>query len=416
MRPGRIKRYYNGVEMPRTTICCSALALALTASLVVSSPNLVLGAPQARSVRQTHAADDKTPLSMFPLTTSWTLPLNNALTCRPAYDEARGFFPIEGDRLVAYELAEGRQLWIASIRAIMEPATGDGLVFVVQPDGLAALRALDGTLVWDLPLADPLAVPPVWDNGWLVTATTTGAVSALRATDGSPIWRQEIGAPAHAPPALAADRVYIATTDSRIVALQVENGSPLWQQRLAKPGNDILSLEDRLYLGSEDNYFYCLDARDGAERWRWRTGGNATGRAVADERAVYFVSFDNVLRALNRHSGVQRWKTPLPLRPSSGPVKALETLLVAGLTPSLRGYNTSDGKAAGDVAITGELAAPPHVFQPARTALPSVIVVTGDIGKGATVTALTRSFEPANAPVAELPNSVPVPPILPPHP
>src|SRR5206468_3221801 len=216
------------------------------------------------------------------LTTSWTLPLNNALTCRPAYDEARGFFPIEGDRLVAYELAEGRQLWIASIRAIMEPATGDGLVFVVQPDGLAALRALDGTLVWELPLADALAVPPVWDNGWLVTATTTGAVSALRATDGSPIWRQEIGAPAHAPPALAADRVYIATTDSRVVALQVENGSPLWEQRLAKPGNDILALDDRLYLGSEDNYFYCLDARDGAERWRWRTGGNATGHAVAD--------------------------------------------------------------------------------------------------------------------------------------
>src|SRR5205814_2620402 len=143
--------------MPRTTICCSALALAVTASLAVSSPNPAFGAPQVRSVKQTHAADDRTPLSMFPLTTSWTLALNNALTCRPGYDDARGFFPIEGDRLVAYELAEGRQLWIASIRAIMEPATGDGLVFVVQPDGLAALRARDGTFVWELPLADPLA-------------------------------------------------------------------------------------------------------------------------------------------------------------------------------------------------------------------------------------------------------------------
>ena len=71
-------------------------------------------------------------------------------------------------------------------------------------------------------------------------------------------------------------------------------------------------------------------AADGRVDWRWRTGGDVIGMPVADERYVYFVSLDNVLRALNMVSGGQQWMRPLPMRPTWGPVKAGATIVVAG--------------------------------------------------------------------------------------
>ena len=67
--------------------------------------------------------------------------------------------------------------------------------------------------------------------------------------------------------------------------------------------------------------------------WRWRTGGDVLGTAVVDARRVYFVSFDNILRALDRRSGAQRWKRPLPFRPLTGPLMAGATIITSGVTP-----------------------------------------------------------------------------------
>jgi outer membrane protein assembly factor BamB len=360
------------------------------------------------------STSDRAPLSLFPVTPAWTLALNNAITAPPAYDSTRGYFSIEGDRLAAYDLTRGTQLWVVPAHSDMEPAVGDGLIFLAKPGALAALQATDGSTAWEVPFADTLAVPLVWDNGWLVAATSASAILAFRSSDGQLIWRRDIGGgPAHAPPMLAADRVYVPTVDARVVALRVDTGEPVWQHRLGGAANEILALDERLYLGSTDKFFYCLNTSDGREEWRWRTGGDAIGRPVVDERTVYFVSLDNVLRALNRNSGVQRWKSPLPLRPTSGPAKAGETIVVTGVAPMLRGFNAKDGKAAGDLPTGGEIAAPLHVFNDSTRPLPVLILLTRDIVKGATVTALTRSIEPVIAPVVPLPNAMPLAPTLP---
>ena len=387
--------------MRRTTICCSALALIAASSLFGTAQTT-----PARRVKQTSAADDRTPLSLFPLKPLWTLALNNAIMAPPAFDATRGFFPLEGDQIAAYDLVSGEQLWVTPARTRVEPAAGDDLVFVVEPGVLAARYATDGDIAWELPFTDTLAVPPVWDNGWLITASTTGEVIAFRAKDGQLIWRRNIGAPAHARPALSADRVYLPMSDSRVVALRVETGAPLWERRLGGAANDILALDERIYLGSQDKYMYCLNTEDGAVDWRWQTGGPVIGLPVVDERTVFFVSLDNVLRALNRSSGVQRWKSALPLRPASGPLKAGDTLVVTGVSPALRAYKVQDGKPAGDLPAAGELAAPPHLFTWPSEPFPIVVAVTRDLVKGSTVAAWTRSFDPAIAAITPLPNLI----------
>ena len=61
---------------------------------------------------------DRTPLPLTPVQTVWNLALNNALAMPPAYDGPMAYFPIDGDRIVAYEILSGAQKWLTKARAL----------------------------------------------------------------------------------------------------------------------------------------------------------------------------------------------------------------------------------------------------------------------------------------------------------
>src|SRR5262245_869899 len=238
----RISRYYSGVAIRRTTICCSAIALVAAWCVNVAAQTAT---SPVRQVKQTRSADDKRPLQLFPLATVWTLALNNALTAAPAFDDTRGFFPLEGPQFAAYDLIGRRQLWIAPVRTTVEPVVGDGVVFVFEEGSLAALRAANGDVAWKVPFMETLAAPPTLAGTWLIAATTTGDIVANRASDGSVVWRRHLNAPAHARPEIKGTRIFVPTSDAHVIALDLNTGSPLWDRRLGKPGNEILATNER---------------------------------------------------------------------------------------------------------------------------------------------------------------------------
>jgi hypothetical protein len=126
----------------------------------------------------------------------------------------------------------------------------------------------------------------------------------------------------------------------------------------------VLPLDDRLFVGSTDNFFYCLATDNGRVKWRWRTGADVIGLPIVDAHSVYFVSLDNVLRALDRRDGHQRWKRPLPVRPLSGPIQVGDRLLVAGLGSEASAYRMRDGVLVAAVVSPAELAAVPYAAPP----------------------------------------------------
>lgn len=376
----------------RTTRCCSAIALILLAA-----------------ASRAAAAGPPPPLPFVPTRVVWSLPLNNAVTGPPAYDGTRAFIPIAGDRLVAYDLKTGTLTWTVSAAPALPLAAGDGLVFLVEKDALVARHQSDGSRSWRAPLEFALAVPPVYDNGWLILAGTTGTIVALSAKDSRVIWRHEIGVPPHARPALSADRVYVPAANAHVIALRVETGDQIWDRRLGGDPNDILALDDRLYLGAKDKYLYCIDSASGIVEWRsMRTGSDVVGLPAYDDDTVYFVSLDNVVRAVSRRSGVQRWMKQLPLRPSGGPLRAGGTIIVPGAAASLPTFNAKDGTPVGSLPAAPELAALPYVLDDPRNPLPTVAILTKDLAKGlaATVSLLTRGLDPAPAPVGALPGAI----------
>lgn len=379
------RRYYKRCIVPRVTTSCSAIALCLLLTVITSAQ------PPAQP-----------PLPLFPLQDAWNQPLGSIVTAAPAFAGERAFFPVEGGHLEAFDIAAGAPVWRADAAAATMPATGDGLVFAAGQDRLTALKQDTGEVAWQLPFAAALAVPLVWDNGWLIAADMEGTLFAFRATDGVLIWRQALGAHVHAAPALAADRVYASLDDGRVLSLDVASGERRWERQLGGPPNEMLALDERIYVGSDDNFLYCLMAGSGEVAWRWRTGGDVIGVPVVDESRVYFVSRDNVLRALDRRSGAQRWKRALATRPTRGPVRSGDVLLVSGLTPKIYGFSLKDGAPAGDLSTPGELAAAPYVLTVG--AVPQVVVVARDLTHGTRVLAMKRNLEPPmNAPMREWP-------------
>jgi outer membrane protein assembly factor BamB len=350
---------------------------------------------------------------LFPIRAAWTLALDNALTAPPGFSETRGFFPIEGDRLVAYDVVTGTLEWIVSAQTEWPPVAGGDMIFLGPPGSLVALHEQDGTVAWQAALDEPLSNHVVWGAGWLVATTKSGRVLAFRAADGELLWEHEAGTRVHAPPAFGGDRLYLSLENAHVVALDLMNGEVQWERRLGGPPNDALVLEDRVYVGSDDNFFYCLRTKDGEIEWRWRTGGDVIGTPIAAADRVYFVSRDNVLRGLDRFHGAQRWKRALTLRPTRGLVRAGDTLLVSGAAPRAAAFNMKDGTPAGEVTAAGELAGPPHVISAAAAGLPMVVVAGRDIVKGAIVSAMIRSIDPIMAPFSPLLNPLPAPALQP---
>jgi outer membrane protein assembly factor BamB len=365
-----------------------------------------------RAVKQTRAADDKTPLSLFPVTQIWSLNLEKVLTAPPAFRSRYAVFALEDEQIAAYDLESGARLWISNLTTTVQPAIGTTAVYVRTEDALVALSLSTGEAVWTQSFDDELAVPPVVAGDRVIVSTLDGDVIALRGTDATELWRRRLSAAASSAPAFTATRLFVPTADSMVAALDVENGAVVWSRHLGGIGHDILANADRIFLGAQDRYFYCLEVKDGEIAWRWATGADAIGRPVGDDRTVYFVSLDNVLRALNRGSGVQRWKSPLPIRPIAGPLKYRETLVVAGTSPTLQAYSTRDGKEQGrPYTVSTELSAPPQLIESRARVFPLLLTISSDIVGRATANAPPRELEPASQSFVPLPNVEKVSPL-----
>jgi outer membrane protein assembly factor BamB len=213
-----------------------------------------------------------------------------------------------------------------------------------------------------------------------VAGNARGEVSLIRAQDGRRAWQQALGSPLRARPALDRDRLFVSLDDGRVMAVTLATGDKVWERKLGGPPGDLVVSDDRIYAGSLDNNFYCLALSDGRVKWRWLTGGDIVGRPVVDRARTYFLSLDNLLRALDRRSGVQRWKAPLPNRSLYGPLVFADMFLASGIAPILNAFRIRDGLACGShtIAVDANLVGPPHIQEGLIEIDVTLFFVTGD--------------------------------------
>jgi len=192
-----------------------------------------------------------------------------------------------------------------------------------------------------------------------------------------------------------------------VLALNLKDGSVVWEQFLSGGVTAIAAHHGRVYAGAGDKLFYCLDGKKGERRWAFKLGALAVGHVAVDDTLVYVASLNNVVWALDREGGNQRWQVGLRQRPSPG-------VYVAGHVAFAPVASTElpmlyDGRSAGLLGLPGEGLA---------TALPSiretpdgtiVYTVTGSLANEWNLTKFAPAGEAALIPFPTLEKTPGVP-------
>lgn len=306
----------------------------------------------------------------------WLVAFDAPPSAAPAYDAGAAYVPLRTGAVAAVDLERGTVLWRRELATAIAPATGDGLVFLAADGRLEAVASSNGATRWRTSLPGRL-VTVTWDTGWLLCSTEDGDLAALRASDGQLVWRTTLGKALVVPPAAALDRVYLALDGAEVVSLALATGARGWSRTLSGRITGVSAVDRQLIVGTTDNAVFSLDLDSGRQRWRWRVGADASGPATSDDRHIYFVARDNVLRAVARGGGSLRWTADLPSRPLGGP-QVFQGAVFVPLATSIAAFDPVTGKPLGSIPASGELSTAPHVRTGPRPTGARLVAMTRD--------------------------------------
>jgi outer membrane protein assembly factor BamB len=301
-----------------------------------------------------------------PADAHWTVGIPAAPMFPPVIAAGRLYVTTLPGLLAARDIVDGHELWRADLIPDQQVATDDTHVYVAGGEAVHALDAKTGARTWRTPTGT-LTAPPVAKDGWVIV-TPARRIVALRAADGSEVWSRE-NALQRERVTISGDILIVPLRSGVVQALDLRTGKTLWERRVGGIPAESLVVGDRLYLGATDKMFYCLKLATGEFDWRWRVGAEIRGSAAADAERVYFAGLDNVVRAVDRISGAQRWQQGVPFRPLIGPQVAAGVVLVAGPVADVRLLNVLTGAESGKLSFPDPLATAPAIAEIAGSVL-----------------------------------------------
>lgn len=333
----------------------------------------------------------------FPIAESWTIDLKDGLSAPPVLDEARAYVAFRSGQVAAIDLNDKKELWRID-KAVTSPmAVGGGLLFVSAGDAIEAIRGADHATVWTVPRITTTA-PLVAADDWLIAVTDTDVV-AIAAKDGRIIWRKPAGGITLAP-AVDTDHVYVGAKDGRLLALTLEKGDVSWEAFVPEGVTALGAYRGLVYAGGGDKVFYCFKTGKRPD-WQRRIGSTLVGRIAVDEERVYFAARDNVVYALDRSSGVQRWQQSLRSRPFDG-VAARGHIVFAPIPwHELPMLFDGNGKPSGTLSLPGDvvLGLPPVIDETATGV--RALVATGGLANQWRLSLFASTGESSLVPVAD---------------
>jgi len=209
------------------------------------------------------------------------------------------YFCYEDGSVWAVNASTGVPNWVFNTFGSVDtsPAVWNGEVFVNVSGGLLALRATDGSELWDVTSGTIQGTPVV--AAGKVYVGEDESFFAVNASNGNSDWEFDLGSldVFQATPAVANGRVYAPATDDHLYVLNSYQGSLEWMLSthgaLASPAiaNGVT------YVGGADGTVYALDASTGSVLWTASTGGAITSSPAVANGKVYVAAGDGKVYA-----------------------------------------------------------------------------------------------------------------------
>jgi outer membrane protein assembly factor BamB len=215
--------------------------------------------------------------------------------------------------------------------------TGKRRVFAGSRDnGLYALRAQDGSVLWRFETLGPVQCEPLYDRkeDTLYFGSNDGALYKVDATTGKLLWRFATGAEVARRVVLRGGVVYAVNANDTVVAINAKSGAMVWNQhRPPALGMEVAGYAGPLvwrglvYAGFSDGTVTAYDARTGEERWapvdlsavaeqtlgELPTYLDVDTTPIADvldnQPVIYVASYEGGVFALNGDTGARVWSS-----------------------------------------------------------------------------------------------------------
>jgi outer membrane protein assembly factor BamB len=373
------------VETPATTISCRFVASATLFLLLVFTVAATPASPQE-----------------LPPGIRWSVAIAAAPSSMPTVSGDRVFVATLPGVVTVHDIKDGREVWREPINAEQPIVVEGPHVFIASAEAVHALQVADRAVAWRTSTG-MITAPLVVKEGWVVAASETRML-ALRASDGSVVWQRETALQRERA-AIDGNTLFVPLANGRLQAVDLANGALRWERPLGGSPAEPLVVGDRLYVGATDKRFYCVNTSNGDIKWTIKVGSSIRGRASTDGERVFYAGLDNLIRAISRGSGSQRWQRGIPFRPFAGPLVAGGSVFVAGPINEVRMLSVVTGAETGKITFPEPLVTAPAVGRASG----------GEVVVAAVTGGLNESWKLSLAsPVAPKPSATPQqrPPVL----
>jgi outer membrane protein assembly factor BamB len=221
----------------------------------------------------------------------------------------------------AFNAIDGAEIWNyrdESCQEVTPPAVVNGVVYFATDQYTCALKASDGSLVWEYPAGIFISYPAVADG---IVYIGSGELRALNAATGQSIWNFTNNWGGFSPPAVANGIVYVGSFDEKIHAVDAYTGHKLWDYQAGDFHSGPAVANGGVYAMTSGANVYALDAISGIKMWNYSipapyVGGEGQHFAIMND-ILYSYNIGNELYAFNASSGAKIWNYTFEKIPST---------------------------------------------------------------------------------------------------
>jgi outer membrane protein assembly factor BamB len=264
------------------------------------------------------------------------------------HDTARGFSynaPVADNQVIyvsassdngpgtvyALRASDGAMLWHYTTTTFTSVTLVDhGIAYLISDQGLSALQASNGHLLWRTPVGENAGPPLQVINGVLYLTSTKISLEASATPTSQVSVLPQVGTIGNllqsvVPMAPVKQTLPLKQGLSSVYAVRISDGAVLWHYTMSKEnGNNWanwLSIENgTIYVGTyvdqDKSYIYALRRSDGSLLWRQAMQRGMSANAFVANGVIYIASFINdgstnngsgAVYALRASDGSQLW-------------------------------------------------------------------------------------------------------------
>lgn len=280
----------------------------------------------------------------------------------------------------AIDKKKGSLIWSTQVESgvVSGPTVAEGHIAVgTSTSHVVLLKQSDGHQVWKAQVSSDVLSKPAIANHNLIVKTIDGNVYAFNLRTGEKIWVADHGSPslilkASSSPIIMNNVALVGFSDGKLDAIDMTFGHVLWQRSIAyaSGSSDVERLVDIdadpivrgnvVYLASYQGYVGALSLDNG--QFLWNKPASTFQNMAIDDSNLYMTDSDDVVWALDRQTGLVKWKqVSLKARGLSEPVLMGNRIVVGDSTGYLHLLSTKNGELIARTQLSGAIDIAPAV-------------------------------------------------------